>query len=445
MSQLSCLFEAKSLAVVGASNNPSKYGNIVLSNILEGGYKGDVYPVNPNDELVLGLKCYPSLSDIPNDVELAVIIVKNHMVPDVMEEAGKKGVKAAVIISGGFSEAGETVLQEKVIEIIKKYNIRMVGPNCQGVNYTPNKMCATWPVIKQEGKMAIISQSGSVGAELGKKAENEGIGVSAIVSLGNKADVNELDLLEYFDQDKNTGAIALYLEAVSNGEAFLKTAARLKKPVVILKPGKTEAGQKAANTHTNSITGKREVFEGVCRQYGLINTDNLGEFYDCAKLLSMTKKLRGKKIQLVSSSGGGAVLACDAIVGENMELALISEERRSKLKAKYPQHFTVGNPFDLTGDANPTLYKEIMLELSKEEGIDIFMPIVGDPIPGVAEAFLEVREMIEQEIVVCFFGGAEVQVEETMKMHKQGLPVFPSPYRAVKAIAQTFQKKSSIN
>lgn len=441
MSNMSYLFEAKSLAVIGASNNSSKYGNIILSNILASGYQGEIYPINPLREEIMGIKCYPSLSSVNGKIELAVVIVKNHLVPAVLEEAGQKGVKAAVVITGGFSETGETELQDSVLKVVKKYNIRMLGPNCQGINYTPNKMCASWPVIQHEGKMAVISQSGSVGAELGKMAENEGLGVSAVISLGNKIDINELDLLEYFDQDENTTATALYLEAVSNGEAFIKTASRLTKPVVILKPGKTSAGQKAANTHTNSVTGKREVFEGVCKQYGLINAGSLEELYDCTKLLSMTKNPRNKRIQIISSSGGGGVLACDAIVEAGMEIASISEERRSRLKAKYPKHFTVGNPFDLTGDANPELYKEIILDLSKEEGIDIFLPIVGDPIEGVAEAFLEARKIIKQELVVCFFGGAEVQVQETLKMHLNGLPVFPTPERAVNAIAKMFKRK----
>lgn len=441
MSNLSYLFEAKSLAVIGASNNPTKYGNIILSNILEGGYKGELYPINPLRKEILGIKCYPSLSSLAGKVELAVVIVKNHLVPEVLEEAGKTGIKAAVVISGGFSEAGQSELQDKVLKVVKKYDIRLLGPNCQGINYTPNKMCASWPVIKQEGKMAVISQSGSIGAELGKQAENEGLGVSAVISLGNKIDVNELDLLEYFDRDKNTSATALYLEAVSNGQAFLQTASRLKKPVVILKPGKTSAGQKAANTHTNSVTGKREVFDGVCKQYGFINADSLEELYDCTKLLSMTKNPQNKRLQIISSSGGGGVLACDAIVESGMQLAAVSEERRRKLRAKYPAHFTVGNPFDLTGDANPELYKEIILELSKEDGIDIFLPIVGDPIEGVAAAFLEARKNIKQDLVVCFFGGAEVQVKETLEMHRNGLPVFPTPERAVNAIAKMFQRK----
>ena len=438
MTDLHSLFNAKSVAVVGASANKEKLGYTILAAIKEGGYTGEIYPINPKADEIMGLKNYRSLTEVPAEIDLIVVVVPSRFVPAVMEEAGQKGVKAAIVITGGFREAGEEALEQEVEEIVEKYGMRMLGPNCQGLNYTPNKLCATWPLIKTRGKMAVISQSGSVGAELGIQSEEEGIGISAVVSLGNKTNINELDLLKYFGDDDNTGSIALYIEAISDGRAFLDTVARVgaKKPITILKPGKTEAGRKAAETHTNSVTGKREVFEAVCRQYGLVNADTLEEFYDCAKLLSMIKKPAGKNIQVLTSTGGGGVLASDAISQGKLALAEIGQVLKEKLKQELPERFIIGNPFDLTGDATAPVYEETVKKLSRDEGIDLFLAIVGDPIPGVAEVFDGLRKKIRQEIVVCYFGGGQVQKEETLKMHKLGIPVFPTPERAVNAIAK---------
>ncbi|MGI6575695.1 MAG: acetate--CoA ligase family protein [bacterium] len=443
MSDLTALFTAQSVAVVGASANPEKLGYTILANIKQGGYAGKIYPINPRTEEILGYKCYPSIAKIPGGVDLAVIVVPNRLVPGVLEEAGQAGVQAVIVITGGFRESGEVELEQQIQAIVKRYTMRMLGPNCQGLNYTPNKLCATWPLIKAQGGMAIISQSGSVGAELGILAEQEGIGVSSIVSLGNKADVNELDLLRFFAADEHTKSIALYIEAITNGKAFLDTMALIsgKKPVAILKPGKTAAGRKAAETHTNSVTGRREVFEAVCKQYGLVNADNLEEFYDCAKGLSMLSRPKGKRIQVLTSTGGGGVLASDAISEGNLEMAEIAGDLKQQLQKEFPDRFTIGNPFDLTGDATAHTYEEAILQLSADANIDVFLVIVGDPIPGVAEVLAGLRKQIEQELVVCFFGGGEVQRSETLKMHQLGIPVFPTPERAVNVIAKIMGSK----
>jgi acetyl coenzyme A synthetase (ADP forming)-like protein len=438
MSDLSSLFKAKSLAIVGASTKPKKLGHIVLRNILESGYEGNIYPINPKADEICGLKCYPSLLEAPSDFELVIIIIPAQFVAGIIDEAGKMGAKSVIVISGGFREAGKKELEQEIKRVAEVYGIRLLGPNCQGLNYTPNKICATWPLIKKKGNIAIISQSGSVGAEMGILAEREGIGVSSIVSLGNKADITEIDLLKYFALDDNTKVIAMYIEAFTCGQAFLDVVSKVskQKPVVILKPGKTKEGRKAAETHTNSLTGNREVFEAVCNQYGLVFVDSIDELYDCSKALSMIKMKGGKRVQIITSTGGGGVLASDSMIENGLQFASISITLKEQLKRELPSHFTISNPLDLTGDATAKLYEDIIQRLSNEKDIDIFLPIIGDPIPEVSKVFTNLKDRIKQDIIVCFFGGGKVQEEETLTMHESGLPVFPSPERAVKAIAK---------
>jgi acetyl coenzyme A synthetase (ADP forming)-like protein len=436
MGSLDAIFNARSVAVVGASASPDKTGHIILKNILDGGYSGSLYPVNPRAETILGLTCYPSLSAIPGGLDLVVVVVPAKLVPGVIDEGGRKGIKGAVVISGGFGEIGNGELEDQVKAAAARYGVRVIGPNCQGFNYTPNRLCASWPLVKSGGPIAVISQSGTVGAAIEMWAEQEEIGVSGFVALGNKCDVNELDLVEFFAGDPNTKVIALYIEGIRDGQGFMKLMRSVsgRKPVVVLKPGKTEKGKKAVASHTHSIAGSDEVFQGVCRQLRITRASDVAELYDFSKALGYLKRPKGRKMLVVTSSGGCGILATDTAEQSGIEVAELDGRTKEELKKVLPETCVIGNPLDLTGDANAERYGAAVETAARTAGADFFLLIFGDPIPGACEIVQGLRGTIPQEIVVCYLGGGETEKREVLKMHRGGIPVFPTPERAVKAV-----------
>lgn len=432
--KLEHMFHAKSVAVIGASNNQGKVGYTIMKNLMEGGYKGKIYPVNPKEKEVLGITAYKSLMDIDGEVELAVIVIPSKLVPGLVKEAGEKGVKNIVIITGGFKEIGNDELEREVINTAREYGISILGPNCQGVNYTPNNLCASWPLIKSKGPMAIVAQSGTVAAAYGMWAEEEGIGVSSIVSLGNKSDLNELEFMEFFAEDDSTKVIALNVEGIKDGRKFMDVSRRIaaKKPVVVLKPGRTERGRKAAESHTNSIAGSDEIFSAACRQVGIIRANTFTELYDFSKALAFLKRPDGKNVLIVTSSGGSGILATDILEENGMVVHDMDPELKRKLKDELPSHCVVSNPIDLTGDTDAARYEKCV-ETANEYNYDMFLLIFGDPIPGAAEVVQRLSEKVNKPIVVCYLGGGYIEKEETKNMHKNGIPTFPTPERAAKA------------
>jgi acyl-CoA synthetase (NDP forming) len=436
MGTLHDVFNARSVAVVGASASPDKTGHIILRNIIDGGFAGSVYPVNPKAETILGLKCYPTLTAIPGDLDLVVIVVPAKFVPDLIDEGGRKGVKAAVVISGGFGEIGNGDLENELKAAAARHGVRVIGPNCQGFNYTPNHLCATWPLVKCGGSIAVISQSGTVAAAMAMWAEQEEIGVSGVVALGNKCDVSELDLVEYFADDPNTKCIALYIEGIRDGQGFMKLMRSVggRKPVVILKPGRTEKGKKAVASHTHSIAGSDEVFQGVCRQLRITRAADVTELYDFSKALGFLKRPKGRKMLVVTSSGGSGILATDTAEQCGIDVAALDDGTKEELKKVLPGNCVIGNPLDLTGDADAKRYRTAVETAARTSGADFFFLIFGDPIPGAAEIVQELRAAIPQEIVVCYLGGGETEAIEVRKMHRGGIPVFPTPERGVRAV-----------
>jgi acyl-CoA synthetase (NDP forming) len=437
MGSLDGIFGARSVAVVGASGSPDKTGHIILKNIVDGGYAGSIYPVNPKADTILGLKCYPSVSAIPGGLDLVVVVVPAKFVPGVIDEAGAKGAKGAVVISGGFGEIGNGELEDELKAAAARHGVRVIGPNCQGFNYTPNRLCASWPLVKSRGPIAVISQSGTVGAAMEMWAEQEEIGVSGFVALGNKSDVSELDLVEYFADDPNTRSIALYIEGIRDGRAFMALMRSVagRKPVVVLKPGKTEKGKKAVASHTHSIAGSDEVFQGVCRQLKLTRASDVVELYDFSKALGYLKRPAGRTMLVVTSSGGCGILATDTAEQCGIDVAALNERTRAELKTVLPATCVIGNPLDLTGDANAERYGTAVRTAAATADADFFLLVFGDPIPGACEIVQELRSTISQEVVVCYIGGGDTEKTEVLKMHRSGIPVFPTPERAVRAVS----------
>lgn len=428
---LSALFQPRSVAVIGASDNPAKLGHTILKNIVDSGFQGAIYPINPKAPEILNLRCFKNITDIPDNIDMAVVVVPAPAVPQVIRECGEKQVRAAVIISGGFAEAGPQgeKLQKEIVDIAKHYDVRILGPNCQGINLPYHPLCASWPLLTTKGRVAVISQSGTVGAAMMDWFSQENLGVSAFVSLGNRCDIDETDLVSYFNKDERTSVIALYIEGLKNPKAFSKALESLHKPVVLLKSGRTPRGIKAAESHTRSLAGDDALYNVLCKKYKIYRVDTIEEFYDLSKAFAYLPVPKGNKIFFVTTSGGAGILATDQAEREGLDVAPLPEELVSELRPLIPPHAICSNPLDLTGDATATMFGEVIRRV--RTFYDIVGVIFGDPIQGASE----VVTPSSNELVI-FLGGAEVEQVEKQKMHKLGIPVFPTPERGVHAIAQ---------
>ncbi len=431
-------FEPESVAVIGASRDPSKTGHVILKNIVEGGYKGRIYPINPSANEILGLKCYKSVLEVPENIDLAVVVVPARLVPGVIDELGVKKVKAAVIISGGFRETGTQEgrrLEEELKNKASSNGVRVLGPNCQGVNNPHVGLCASWPLIKSKGPLAIVSQSGTIAAAFELWAEEEGIGVSKMAALGNKIDVDETDLLEYLRDDVDTRAIAMYIESVRDGRRFLRVATEtsLKKPVVVLKSGRTPSGVRAVASHTGSLAGSYAIYYSAFRKAGIAVADTIEELYDIAKGLALLPRTDGERIQIVTSSGGSGIVSVDYAEMLGLRLASLEDSSRESLRSELPTHCIVGNPLDLTGDADAERYDKVLEILVKDPNIDVILAIFGDPILGASEV---IKKWFNsgKTIVPVYIGGGSVEVVERRKMHESRIPTFKTPERAVKVV-----------
>ncbi len=287
-SSLTPLFRPRNVAVIGASSNPEKMGYQIFRNMVEAGFSGEILPVNPKGETILGIPSVRSAADLPEGLDLAVVIIPARHVPGTILDLGARKVRAAIVITGGFAESGEegALLQEEMARNASRFGIRLVGPNCQGSNYPYHGLCASWPLITRRGDIALVSQSGTVGAALADWASEERLGFSAFVSMGNRVDVDESDLIGFFSDDPNTKVVALYIEGVKDAGKFLTAVKGCGKPVVIFKAGRTERGRKAAESHTRSLAGKDEIYDAVFRQYGVYRASTLEELYDFSKALA---------------------------------------------------------------------------------------------------------------------------------------------------------------
>ncbi len=433
---LDAIFRPKSVAVIGASTVAGKLGHDILYNLIHAGFPGAIYPINPKADTVLGLPAFKQIGEVPSPPDLAVVVIPAKAVVGAIEQCGQAGVKAAIVITGGFAEAGPEgeKLQEELAQTARRYGVRLIGPNCQGVNNPHQKLCASWPLLTTQGSMAFISQSGTVGAALMDWASQDQLGVSVFVSLGNRADVDEADAIEYFNQDPHTKVIALYIEGVKRPVYFLDALAAATKPIVILKAGRTEQGRLAAESHTKSMAGSDAVYDAIFRRYKVHRADSVAELYDFAKILAYYPKPKGKRLLNITSSGGAAILAIDAAEKLGFQTPPPSPELQKKLREIVPPHCAVGNPVDLTGDvmSDPGLYIRVMAAARHE--YDNLVLIFGDPIPEASQVVTPGHPEL-----VIFMGGADVERQEVPRMHQRGVPVFPTPERALTALHQFFR------
>jgi acetyltransferase len=441
---LDLLFKPRSVAVVGASRDPSKVGHAVLKNIVDSGYKGRVYPVNPKADSVLGLTAYRSVLDIPDEVDLAVIVIPAQNVPDVMEECGKKGVKFSVVITAGFKEiGGEGIEREKkLLEIARRYGVKVVGPNCLGIidMYTP--INATFgPHPQRKGGIAFVSQSGALLTAILDWSSRVGIGFSNIVSLGNKADLNEIDFIEYLGENPETKVILLYLESISDGRRFIQIASTVsrKKPIVLLKGGITEAGARAALSHTGAMAGGATALKAALKKAGVILVSSLSELFDIAIAFANQPIPQGSRVGIVTNAGGGGVVTSDLAILKGLRLASLSSSTIDILRKSLPPMAAIYNPVDVLGDARADRYRVAIENLLKDPNVDALITIltpqaVTEP-EETAKAIIELNKLYHEKPIVSVFIGGE-RVEKAVKLLiDNGIPVYDMPEKAVVALS----------
>jgi acyl-CoA synthetase (NDP forming) len=431
------IFNARSIAVVGASNDLTKFGGMTIDTIIRGGYKGRIYPVNPKSDRIQGLKAYPALDRIPEQLDAVIVIVPAIIVPQIISQAAAKGAKGVVIMSAGFKEVGNVGLEKEILTIARKHGLRLMGPNIQGFNYLPNNLCAMFmPVIKTRGPIVVISQSGSITTVLSEWAENEGLGISAAVNVGNQADLCAADYINYFAQDPYAKAIAMYLESVKNGKAFLQSLenALCKKPVCIFKAGSTEAGQQTTVSHTGALAGNYKVFSGACRQYGAVIAPDLETLYDQAKALSTFSDLRGSRIAVISSSGGANNIAVDAAQDLGLRINGFPSELINTLeKLELSPLAHLDNPVDL-GSINGEDYKKVAMAIDQYNVADIILMNFADPVYETSEVVISLATDIGVPVAVSLMGGGIEEKNNLIAIQRSGIPVFPSPERAMRGI-----------
>ena len=445
---LDAFFKPNAVAVIGASRNPEKLGYAVLNNIISSGFGGDIYPINAkatdDDDALLGLPMYANVAALPNVPDLAVIVIPYQYVPAAIEDCGKIGVKAAIVISAGFREVGMEGMEREieVTQLAKDYNMRLIGPNCLGVIDTFSPFNATFAYgIPQRGPLAFMSQSGALGtAILDMSLDGKWIGLGKFVSLGNKADVAESDLLRYFAEDPETRVILAYSEGLQDGHEFMKIAREVtrKKPVIIVKSGVTQSGQKAVSSHTGSLAGAEQAYKAAFYQSGVLRAETMEELFDYALAFGYQPLLGGKRIAIVTNAGGPGILATDALETLHMELASLTNETKLKLENFLPGAASVNNPVDLLGDAMNDRYRFALDIVASDPNVDgilvLLTPQANTDIEMVAHTTGKLSQQIDKPVLASFMGGHRVAVGRDV-LAEYGVPNYPYPERAASAFA----------
>ncbi|MCD6324124.1 MAG: CoA-binding protein [Desulfurococcales archaeon] len=444
MKEMEPLFKPRSVAVVGASRHPGKIGYAVVKNLIASKYEGKIYPVNPKADEILGLKAYPTVSSIPGEVDMVVVVVPAQFVPEVIEDAGKKGAKVAVIITSGFKEIGRADLEEEVVRRARKYGMRVLGPNIFGIVYTPVKLNATFgPSDVIEGSVGFITQSGALGIALMGMTIVEKIGVSTIVSIGNKSDIDDADLLNYLKDDEETKVVLIYLEGVTDGKKFMEAAQNftLRKPLIVIKAGKTAAGAKAVASHTGSLAGNVAVYSTLFKETGILEASTVEEAFDWARAFSYLPQYEGGQLVIVTNGGGAGVLATDVLAENGISLKTPPEPLVNELRPKLPGFASLKNPIDVTGMISSEGYVEAVSAALRSEGVGAVLALycetaVTNP-EDIAEGLIkEVNEMggLKKPLTVALIGGRKSYNAVEM-LNNARIPAYPMPERAASAMA----------
>lgn len=440
-SSLNSLLKPDAIAVIGASREPTKWGYKLFHNIISNGYKGQAYPVNPSAGDIDGHKSYADVKSIPGKVDLAIIIVPAAAVLKVVDECGEKGVKALCVITAGFGETGPEgeALEEKLKEKAKGYGMRMLGPNTMGfVNNSISLNASIVPQMPYKGEISFVSQSGALGLALVDWAIGSRLGLNCVVSTGNKADVSEADLLRFFEEDPNTWTIAMYIEGLKDGRKFMDAALEVKKAKLAIKAGVSQAGARAAASHTGSLAGSDAVYDEAFKQCGVIRVEGIEEMFDAAMALSTQPRAKGNRVAILSNGGGAAIMASDACERRGMAVPPLTKHTSAGIARLLPAYASVKNPIDTVAKSDYDLYREALETLIVDDDIDCVMMIyVAAGFTSAAEPAKAVIDTLKKEypkpVVACWMGGEEVN--DVARMFRESrVPFYPVPERAAEAL-----------
>jgi acetyltransferase len=438
---LDAIFAPRSIAVIGATENPGSVGRNILENLTKGGFPGPIYPVNPKRETVLGIKAYPSITAVPAKADLAVIITPPATVPGIIKDCGKAGVKGAIIITAGFKEIGASgvELERQVLEEATKAGIRIVGPNCLGVMVPGIKLNATFAAdMAKPGSVGFISQSGALGTAILDWSLKENVGFSAFVSLGSMLDIGWGDLISHLGDDPNTKSIVIYMESIGDARSFLSAAREvaLTKPIIVIKPGRTEAAAKAAASHTGSLTGSDEVLQAAFQRVGVLRVDSISELFDMAEVLAKQPRPKGPRLMIVTNAGGPSVIATDTLITSGAQLAELSPETTAAFNAILPPTWSHNNPVDIIGDAKPELYAksvEIAAKDPNTDGILVILTPQGVTNPTATAECLKPFAQIPGKPIIASWMGADIVQKGEDILNAANIPTFKYPDRAAKS------------
>jgi len=429
------IMQPDAVAVIGASPEDGKIGNSVMKNLINGGYQGQIYPIHPKVAEVLGRKAYKSVKDIPGPVDVAVFAIPAPLVAGALKECGEKKIPGAVLIPSGFAETGNVELQEEIVKVGREYNVRLMGPNIYGFYYTHKNLCATFCTpYDVKGKAALSSQSGGVGMAIIGFSRSAKMGVSAIVGLGNKSDIDEDDLLTFFEQDPNTQVVAMHVEDLKDGRSFADVAKRVsqKKPVIVLKAGRTTMGARAARSHTAALAGNDRIYDDVLRQSGVVRAMSLNDMLEFARCLPILPTPKGENVLIITGAGGSGVLLSDACVDNGLKLMAMPPDLDAAFRKFIPPFGAAGNPVDITGGEPPTTYRNTIALGLEEPRIHALIlgywhTIITPPMvfaklaAEVVEEFR--RKGIDKPVVASLVGDVEVE-QASSYLFDHGIPAY---------------------
>lgn len=450
-SDIGFFFNPGSIAIIGASPTPGKPSHVILESLQRIGFPGKIYPVNPKYPAIGNLRCYRTVTEIEDSVDIAVIAVPAPVVMDVLRDAGKKA-KGAIIISSGYGETGDDGkrLEEETKRFAERDGVRIIGPNCMGVYDTVSRVDTFFVPAERmarpgKGGVSILSQSGSVAAIVMDEMASEGVGVARVVSYGNRVDVGESDCLDYMADDEHTKVVALYIESVDDGRRFVEAASRCtgKKPVIAIKVGKRAAGVSAARSHTGAMTGRYEIYKAAFRKAGIIEVDGYEGLKDACRALNVFSPAKGKRVLIVTDGGGIGVRIADACEEKGLDVTAIPADAGKRLAAVFPPFYGISNPIDLTGSATDEEYLAA-LEAGMKGGFDIAIVALlwGPPMltEGLIDGLNDLIRRLSKPVIICSPGG-DFTKRVNRRLEEKGIPVFTTPESAARAAAVLANEK----
>jgi acetyl coenzyme A synthetase (ADP forming)-like protein len=446
-------FNPKSIAIIGASRTPGKVGYDILKNSIQYGYQGAVYPINPGATEILGVKCYPSIFDVPDKIDLAIVVVPSKNVLEVIEQCGKKGIDSAIIITAGFRESGSegAKLENDLVKKAKEVGIRFIGPNCLGLIDTHSRVNASFAVgMPHKGSIGFFSQSGALCLAVLDRALPEEIGFSKFISMGNKADISDTDIMLALAEDDNTKVILGYIEGVSNGRSFMEVASKVskKKPLIILKSGITTSGAKAASSHTGALAGREVAFDAAFKQSGVIKARTMGELFNYALAFANQPLPEGPNIAIITNSGGPGIIAADASDKSDLQLVPLHKETIDELRSFLPPVASFYNPIDILGDSGAERYEKALYTVLKDDKIQgvvvLLTPTAVVDVDATAKAIANIANLVDKPILTSFMGKKSIESGSKILMN-YNVPNYSYPEEAINSLNAMYRYHVWIN